>query len=297
MPVDFYLIGPEHIVLHLLYSRFFTKFLRDEGYLDLPSGEPFAKMRHQGMILGPDGRKMSKSKGNVINPDEIIEEYGADTLRVYEMFMGPLEADKPWNPRAVAGVARFLRKVYRLIGREIERQKQVLPLSTDRKELLQKLHWAIQKLTNDLPEFKYNTAIAALMELSNVFEKLDQDQVTLLSRDELVDMIKLLAPLAPFIAEELYEQARVLPGEMKDSVHLESWPKYDQTLLQKDEACLVVQVNGKLRGEFMWSTNRLSEKEAIIEHAKGLESITKWLDGQTIVKAIYVPGKIVNLVI
>lgn len=297
MPVDFYLIGPEHIVLHLLYSRFFTKFLRDEGYIDLPSGEPFAKMRHQGMILGPDGRKMSKSKGNVINPDEIIEEYGADTLRVYEMFMGPLEADKPWNPRAVAGVARFLRKVYRLIGREIARQKQALPLSTARKELLQKLHWAIQKLTNDLPEFKYNTAIAALMELSNVWEKLDEDSHLLLTQEELLSFIKLLAPLAPFIAEELYDQTKALGWQLKDSVHLESWPKYNKALLQKEEACLVVQVNGKVRSEFRWPTNRLGEKEAIIEHAKGLESLAKWLDGQTIKKEIYVSGKIVNLVV
>lgn len=298
MPVDFYLIGPEHIVLHLLYSRFFTKFLRDEGYIDLPSGEPFAKMRHQGMILGPDGRKMSKSKGNVINPDEIIKEYGADTLRVYEMFMGPLEADKPWNPRAVAGVARFLRKVYRLVGRELARHSDSsLELLADRNELVQKLHWAIQKLSIDLPEFKYNTAIAALMEFSNVWEKLDEDSHLLLTQEELLSFIKLLAPLAPFIAEELYDQAKALGWQLKDSVHLESWPKYDEALLQKDEVCIVVQVNGKLRGGFQWPTNRLAEKEAIIEHAKSLDSIDKWLVNQTIKKEIYVPGKIVNLVI
>jgi leucyl-tRNA synthetase len=172
-----------------------------------------------------------------------------------------------------------------------------LPLATTRKDLVQKLHWAIQKLSSDLPEFKYNTAIAALMELANLFEKLDQDEVTLFTRDELVDMIKLLAPLAPFIAEELYDQVRILSGEFKDSVHLESWPKYDAALLQKDEVCLAVQINGKLRGEFMWSTERLNEKETIIEHAKGLESINKWLIGQTVQKAIYVPGKIVNLVV
>ena len=297
MPVDFYLIGPEHIVLHLLYSRFFTKFLRDEGYIDLPSGEPFAKMRHQGMILGPDGRKMSKSKGNVINPDEIIKEYGADTLRVYEMFMGPLDADKPWNPRAVAGVARFLRKIYRLINREISRQQRALPPAANKQELVQKLHWAIQKLTQDLGAFKYNTAIAALMELGNVFEKLDQDQASLLTRNELIDLIKLLAPLAPFIAEELYEQAKVLGGEFKNSVHQESWPKYDQTLLQKDELCLVVQINGKLRGEFIWPTERANDQEAIFEHVKSLDSIKKFLVQKEIKKMIYVPQKLVNLVV
>lgn len=298
MPVDFYLIGPEHIVLHLLYSRFFTKFLRDEGYIDLPSGEPFTKMRHQGMILGPDGRKMSKSKGNVINPDEIIEKYGADTLRVYEMFMGPLDADKPWNPRAVAGVARFLRKVYRLVGRELARHNDSsLELLADRKELVQKLHWAIQKLSIDLPEFKYNTAIAALMEFANVFEKMDEDQHVLLTREEILSFIKLLAPLAPFIAEELYDQAKVLGWQLKDSVHLESWPQYDETLLQKDETNLVIQVNGKLRAQMEWPTNRLTEKDAIIKQAKSLESMQKWLTGQTIQKEIYVPGKIVNFVV
>lgn len=298
MPVDFYLIGPEHIVLHLLYSRFFTKFLRDEGYIDLPSGEPFAKMRHQGMILGPDGRKMSKSKGNVINPDEIVQEYGADTLRVYEMFMGPLDADKPWNPRAVAGVARFLRKVYRLVGRELARQNDSsLELLADRTELVQKLHWAIHKLSTDLPEFKYNTAIAALMELSNIWEKMDEDEHLLLTQEELLSFIKLLAPLAPFIAEELYDQAKALGWQLKDFVHLESWPKYDEKLLQKDETNLVIQVNGKLRAQMMWPTNRLAEKEAIIEQAKSLEGMQKWLVGQNIQKEIYVSGKIVNLVV
>lgn len=298
MPVDLYLIGPEHIVLHLLYSRFFTKFLRDEGYLNLPDGEPFGKMRHQGMILGPDGKKMSKSKGNVINPDEIIKEYGADTLRVYEMFMGPLEADKPWNPRAVAGVSRFLRKIYRLVTLEIAKHKDSsLELLENRTELLQKLHWAIQKLTLDLPELKYNTAIAALMEFSNVWEKMADNRQILLKKEELIDFIKLLAPLAPFITEELYDQARVLGLEMKKSVHLESWPKYNQSFLQKEETTLVIQVDGKLRAEMKWSTNQLDEKIAIIEHAKGLESMAKWLDGKNIQKEIYVPGKIINLVL
>lgn len=308
LPVDFYLIGPEHIVLHLLYSRFFTKFLRDEGYLNLPSGEPFAKMRHQGMILGPDGKKMSKSKGNVINPDEIIKEFGADTLRVYEMFMGPLDADKPWNPRAVAGVSRFLRKVYRLVGRELVRHSQSInttnaprELAKNRTDLVAKLHWAIQKLTVDLPEFKYNTAIAALMEFVNIWEKMDLELKDganlLLAKTELLDFIKLLAPLAPFIAEELYEQARVLGLPARQSVHLESWPKYDQTLLQKDFTPIVIQVNGRLRGQLDWPTAQLSDKEAILKQVKSLNTMQKWLDGQTIRKEIYVFGKIVNLVI
>ncbi len=297
LPVDFYLIGPEHIVLHLLYSRFFTKFLRDEGYIKLSSGEPFAKMRHQGMILGPDGKKMSKSKGNVINPDEIIKEYGADTLRVYEMFMGPLDADKPWNPRAVAGVARFLRKAYRLVQNQLQRHlKQVSP-DKRRAELVAKLHWAIQKLTADLPEFKYNTAIAALMELTNLFEKLDQDELLLLEKEELLAFIKLLAPLAPFIAEELYDQARVLGLSMQLSVHLESWPTYDVSLLFREEQNLVIQVNGRVRAQMAWPTTRLTDQAAILEAAKGLADLEKWLADKTIVKEIYVPGKVVNLVV
>jgi leucyl-tRNA synthetase len=241
---------------------------------------------------------MSKSKDNVINPDEIIQEYGADTLRVYEMFMGPLDADKPWNPRAVAGVARFLRKVYRLVGRELARQSDSsLELLADRNELVQKLHWAIHKLSTDLPEFKYNTAIAALMELTNVWEKMDEDEHLLMKPEEILSFIKLLAPLAPFIAEELYDQAKLLGWQLKDSVHLESWPKYDETLLQKDLATIVVQVNGKLRSQMEWPTNRLTEKDAIIEQAKSLESMQKWLVGQNIQKEFYVPGKIVNLVV
>jgi leucyl-tRNA synthetase len=297
MPVNLYLIGPEHIVLHLLYSRFFTKFLRDEGYIDLPSGEPFAKMRHQGMILGPDGKKMSKSKGNVINPDEIIKEFGADTLRVYEMFMGPLEADKPWNPRAVAGVSRFLRKIYRLVNREIAKHgDSSLKLAENRVDLVQKLHWAIQKLSIDIPELKYNTAIAALMEFSNVWEKMDDDAHLLFEKEELLSFIKLLAPLAPFISEELYDQAKVLGLVVKTSIHLDSWPKYDESLIQKSLANIVIQVNGKLRGQMEWPTNRLDDKEAILSQAKGLETMRKWLDGKTIQKEIYVPGKIVNLV-
>ena len=297
MPVNLYLIGPEHIVLHLLYSRFFTKFLRDEGYLDLPSGEPFAKMRHQGMILGPDGKKMSKSKGNVINPDEIIKEYGADTLRVYEMFMGPLEADKPWNPRAVAGVARFLRKIYRLANREILKYELAsLMMSENRVDLVQKLHWAIQKLTLDLPELKYNTAIAAFMEFTNVWEKMDDDSHLLLEREELLALIKLLAPLAPFIAEELYDKTRVLGLKTEKSIHLETWPKYDQSLLQKSLVTIAIQVNGKLRAELQWPTNDLDNKEGILSQAKGLESMQKWLEGKDIKKEIYVPSKIVNFV-
>ncbi len=305
LPVDLYLIGPEHIVLHLLYSRFFTKFLRDQGYLELETGEPFAKMRHQGMILGPDGRKMSKSKGNVINPDDIIKEYGADTLRVYEMFMGPLEADKPWNPRAVAGVARFLRKMHRLVRREVTRQlaDSGAAEASERATLRAKLHWTIRKLSTDIPELKYNTAIAALMELSNLWEKLDQADQVLFTVEELLAAIKLLAPFAPFLAEELYEQSRGLSalGDSNvawcQSVHLESWPQFEPSLLVEEQVQLVVQVNGKVRAQFAWPSAELTDEAAIVTAAQALPELVKWLDGQALRKAIYVPGKLVNLVV
>ncbi len=300
MPVDFYLIGPEHIVLHLLYSRFFTKFLRDQGYLDLPSGEPFTKMRHQGMILGPDNKKMSKSKGNVINPDEIVKKYGADTLRVYEMFMGPLSADKPWDDRAVQGVGRFLNKMYRLCSETIATGKQNLPLqSVERVE--RKLHATIKKVGYDIPQLKFNTAIAAMMELSNTWqaEKIDHEKQPVLCWSDLITVILILAPFAPFMAEELWHQA----GH-QDSVHTQDWPQFDPDLAQAELVVIPVQVNGKIRGELHIEAAQLDEltKKEAVAQAKQLDSVKKWLvdeSGQQLSKLqkeIYVPGQIVSLV-
>ena len=352
LPVDLYLIGPEHIVLHLLYARFFTKFLRDQGYLKI--SEPFAQMRHQGMILGPDGRKMSKSKGNVINPDEIVEQYGADTLRIYEMFMGPLEADKPWDDRAVAGVARFLHKFYRLAVEEIELIAQLWPVMDEattndqneteqspanegagvalvrRSALVQKLHQTIKKVTEDVPKLKFNTAIASLMELTNVWEKASLSRRTapqpelLLTAEELLKLLAILAPLAPFMSEELYGRAKYAwqnladqtLGEIKcelaeararrqaleslefaPSIHLTTWPDYDSALAQSEQITLAVQVNGKIRGELIVDRELLDDKTEILARAKALPALEKWLAGQQIVKEIYVPGKIVSLVL
>lgn len=328
-PVDLYLIGPEHIVLHLLYSRFFTKFLRDEGYLNFD--EPFLKMRHQGMILGPNGKKMSKSKGNVINPDEIVNQYGADTLRVYEMFMGPLEADKPWDTRAVAGVYRFLHKFYRLAGQEIAKYEQALTnanknwqLIAEHSVLQRKLHQSIAKVSQDIPELKYNTAIAMLMELSNLWEKNKNPESFIFKIDELLAAIKIVAPFAPFLTEDLYEQVKQLTDQAKEaavtlnpeenetdlsaeqflasyqfknSIHLEKWPSFDPKLSQEPESKLVIQVNGKIRAEFNWPTSQIEDQAAILEHAKSLKELKKWLEGKKIVKEIYVAGKLVSLVV
>ncbi len=302
LPVDFYLIGPEHIVLHLLYSRFFTKFLRDQGYLDLESGEPFNKMRHQGMILGPDHKKMSKSKGNVINPDVIVEKYGADSLRVYEMFMGPLEADKPWDDRAVQGVYRFLHKLYRLV--EGVAEYQGAKVETPEK-LKQKLHQTICKVEQDIPELKFNTAIASMMELVNEWRSWlvhDRDQLEEIANDhpglsqaDTRKLVRLIAPFAPFMAEEMWQQ---LGQEF--SVHEQDWPEFDPELAKEEELVIPVQVNGKLRGELSLPVELAQDpgqKEEILSQAKQLESVQKWIKDKEIKKEIFVPGRIVSLVV
>ncbi len=279
LPVDFYMIGPEHIVLHLLYSRFFTKFLRDQGYLNF--SEPFLKMRHQGMILGPDGRKMSKSKGNVINPDDVVEKFGADTLRVYEMFMGPIEADKPWDDRSVVGIHRFLRRVYDLVMSD-QNEKEI-------SQVVSKLQKTIVKVTSDTPELKFNTAIASMMEMVNVWEENNGG----LSRSQKEQFVKLLAPYAPFIAEEMWYKVN------NNTIHKSEWPKADENLIQQEEVVLPIQINGKLRGELKISPADLSNltKEQIQAMAEALPAIQKRLEGQTVKKFIYVPRKIANLVI
>lgn len=291
LPVDFYMIGPEHIVLHLLYSRFFTKFLRDQGYLNFD--EPFLKMRHQGMILGPDNRKMSKSKGNVINPDEIIEKFGADTLRVYEMFMGPIEADKPWNDRAVAGVYRFLTRVYNLVSAD-----GTAPSATgdapQTDSVRRKLHQTIKKVSQDIPELKFNTAIAAMMEFMNVWETAQQE-TTPLTKSEKLSFIKILAPFAPFLAEELYHQ--ITDARQEESVHQTEWPSFNPELVQEEELIIPVQINGKVREQLVLNRKVAEDKNRVLELAKTAENVQKWLAGKQIVKEIYVPKKIINLVV
>lgn len=287
LPVDFYLIGPEHIVLHLLYARFFTKFLRDQGYLTF--NEPFLKMRHQGMILGPDGKKMSKSKGNVINPDEVIEKFGADTLRIYEMFMGPLDADKAWDMSSVAGVYRFLSRVYTLFqkNREMIEGKNVGTSEV----LLRKLHWAIDKLTKDIPELKFNTAIAALMEFTNLWSA-EVEKGVALRIEELKIVAKLLAPFAAFLSEELW----TLVGE-HDSIHRSFWPQADPRLLQTEEVEVVVQVNGKKRTILRLAQDKAGDTGYITDQAMKLAEVTKAVSGKTVQKTVVVPAKLINIVV
>lgn len=289
-PVDFYMIGPEHIVLHLLYSRFFTKFLRDQGYLNFD--EPFMKMRHQGMILGPDGRKMSKSKGNVVNPDDVIEKFGADTLRVYEMFMGPIDADKPWNTRAVIGVYKFLNRVYNLVykwtsSQSVTKSKDSVEAQTALVAVKRKLHQTIAKVSRDLPELKFNTAVASLMELTNTLETAERRHGVQLDQSEIKLYLGLLAPLAPFLAEELFAMTGA-----SQSIHQSSWPVADPDLCQDQNLTLAVQVNGKVRAEI---TVAVGETESrILTQAKNHPKIVKWLAGAKIKRQLYIPGRIVS---
>lgn len=289
LPVDLYLIGPEHIVLHLLYSRFFTKFLRDQGYLQFD--EPFLKMRHQGMILGPDGKKMSKSKGNVITPDEIIAKYGADTLRVYEMFMGPLESDKPWDTGSVIGVYRFLQRIYHLC------QPGVGITAAQAPELRAALQGTIKKVTNDIPELKFNTAIAALMIFVNQWEESVKKAKTGLTTENTKTFIKILAPFAPFLAEEIYHSLTPSAKDLKESVHTESWPKYQPELLHRSQVTIIVQINGKLRGQLEIPSTEVDNQDLIVQSALAQPAIAKWLHQQHVVKTIYVAGKVLNLVV
>lgn len=276
LPVDFYMGGAEHTVLHLLYARFFTKALRRYGYVSF--AEPFQKLRHQGMILAPDGSKMSKSKGNVINPDQMIAEFGADSLRLYEMFMGPIDEMKAWNTASIIGLRRFLEKTWKLhskIGKKRAEEKNISSL----------LHKTILKVTEDVAELKFNTAISSLMILINELEK--QDEV---GKDAYKVLLILLAPFAPHIAEELWEKL----GEKK-SIFLAAWPKHDPKLIREETKTIGVQVNGKVRGTIDLAIDATADDAKLL--ALTDVRIKSFIEGKTVKKFIYVPGRIVNFVV
>ena len=273
-PVDLYLGGAEHAVMHLLYARFFAYALHDLGYVSFE--EPFVKLKNQGLILGPDGDKMSKSKGNVVNPDEIVSEYGADSIRLYEMFMGPLEDAKPWDTKGVVGVRRFLDKVWKL-------QEHVSVSSSD--SVLRTLHKTIKKVTEDFEELKFNTAIAQCMIATNEFIAAES-----ISKDTFETFLKLLAPMAPHITEELWQQF----GHTT-SIFKESWPAFDPTLIVDDVIEMGVQVNGKVRGTIHLAPG--ADQETAKSLALAEPNVLKWMEGKEIIKIIYVPGKIFNIVV
>lgn len=276
MPVDLYMGGPEHAVGHLLYARFWNQYLFDKGLS--PVEEPFAKLRHQGMILGSNGEKMSKSKGNVINPDDMVKEYGADSLRVYEMFMGPIDAAKPWDPNGIDGSKKFLDKIWRLY---IESGKLQ---NAENKNLERDYHYTVKKVTKDYENMDFNTAISQMMIFINSVNKEDIFPI-----EYAEGFLKLLNPIAPHITEELWNVAL----GYNNTISYEKWPEYDEAKTINDEITLPVQFNGKLKTTVMIS---LDEDEASVK-AKVHNAIDSKLDGKIIVKEIYVKNKIYNIVV
>ena len=281
---DFYMGGAEHAVLHLLYARFWHMFLKDLGVVT--AGEPFSKLFHQGIILGEDGEKMSKSRGNVVNPDDFIESHGADSLRAYLMFMGPLEDMKPWNSKGIEGVHRFLRKVWReLVGSVEYPAAKLASGKAESPETTRLLHETIKKVSNDYENIRFNTALSQLMIFMNHLAKAES-----LSVESAKAFVRLLAPLAPHLAEEAWHK---LGGE--GSVSLAGWPTYDESLLKTDEVQIGLLVNGKPRGEA--TVSKSAREDEVLALARQDEKVAAHLEGKTIVKVIYVPGKILNVVL
>ncbi|MSQ45797.1 MAG: leucine--tRNA ligase [Ignavibacteria bacterium] len=283
MPVDLYVGGSEHAVLHLLYSRFWHKILFDLNHVN--TSEPFLKLRHQGIILGEDSRKMSKSRGNVVNPDEVVNKYGADSLRLFEMFMGPLEDSKPWNTHGVEGVFRFLNRVWRLFMNEDGALNSKLSDSFSDNEFERVHHFTIKKITEDIEGLRFNTAISQLMIYVNEIMKLDH-----FPKKHLKEFLVLVNPFAPHIAEELWE----LIGN-KESITNASWPKYDSSKIIQTEVEIIIQVNGKIRGRINVEFN--SPEEFLKTTALNQENVKQYLMDKKIIKEIIVKNKLVNFVI
>ncbi|MDY4884598.1 MAG: class I tRNA ligase family protein, partial [Anaerovibrio sp.] len=295
-PVDQYIGGIEHAILHLLYSRFFTKVLRDAGMVDF--SEPFTNLLTQGMVL-KDGSKMSKSKGNVVSPEEIISQYGADTARLFILFAAPVDRDLDWSDEGVAGASRFLKRVWRIMEvfedkiKSGQDEYDVSSLTDEEKELRRVLHTTIRKVTEDIRDrFMFNTAISSIMELVNAFYVFQNSESINgnLVREVSIDLIKMLAPFAPHMTEELWS---ILIGE--GSVHQQKWPECDEAATVKAEVQIVLQINGKVRDRIMIATG-ISREEMEVA-AKANARVQELTAGKTIVKMICVPDKLVNIVV
>jgi leucyl-tRNA synthetase len=282
-PVDLYIGGVEHAVLHLLYSRFWHKVLYDLGLVN--TKEPFQRLVNQGMILGEDNQKMSKSRGNVINPDDIVKNFGADSMRVYEMFMGPLEVTKPWLTAGLVGVSRFLERLWTIAEKPVTGQSPAEALGAAPAEaLLRLLHKTIRKVSGDTATLNFNTAISAMMVYSNELAKLAE-----LPRCLWEPLVLMISAYAPHLGEELWEKL----GHT-GSVSRAAWPVWDETLAADNEVTVVAQVNGKIRDTF--STAAGTAREELEKTALALPGVLKWLEGQTVVKIVAVPDKLVNIV-
>ena len=281
---DLYVGGAEHAVLHLLYARFWHMVLHDVGVV--PQPEPFRKLFHQGIILGEDGEKMSKSRGNVINPDAVIRDYGADSLRLYLMFLGPLEAMKPWNPRGIEGVFRFLNKVWReCLGEDGRPNPKISAAAPESPALDRLLHETIRKVGDDIGGLRFNTAISQMMIFVNAVQK-----APAVSRPTVLAFLQLLAPFAPHIAEELWARLGGTP-----SIQNVPWPACDAAKLVVEQVKLVIQVNGRFRGDLLVSPSL--PEDGALALAKAHPKVAPHLAGKVIKKVIYVPGRILNLVV
>ena len=286
MPVDLYVGGAEHAVLHLLYARFWHKVLYDRGYVSTP--EPFQRLVNQGMILGENNEKMSKSRGNVVNPDDVVRRHGADSLRLYEMFMGPLEATKPWSTDGVAGVRGFLDRVWRMIVDERSESMRLNEAVVDCPPTAQQnrvLHRTIKAVTKDIESLSFNTAIARMMEFTNFFLREMQRPRTAMEQ-----FVLLLAPMAPHIAEELWS----VLGH-RESLAYAPWPDYDESLIKEETIEVPIQVNGKLRGKVLLPAE--ADNAAIEAAARADQRVAEWLADKTVLKTIIVPGRLINFVV
>lgn len=277
MPVDVYIGGDEHNTLHLLYSRFIYQFLYDLEVMPANIREPYDKRVSHGVILGPDGLRMSKSRGNVVVPESVADKYGVDVLRLYLMFMGPFESVMAWNEKTLMGVKRFLDRLTVFV----EKQKGNKESSESSLKLLNR---TIKGVTQDMENFGFNTVVAKLMEAINKTERLEPG--------DLKSLVKLIAPMAPYVAEELWQKL----GE-KESIHSSQWPEYDEIIDDGDLIKIPVAINGKVRDQFEVKQQESQNESDIISKALKLDKITAWVSGKQIVKKIYVPGKMLNLVV
>jgi leucyl-tRNA synthetase len=271
MPVDWYNGGMEHTTLHLLYSRFWNKFLFDQGHV--PTTEPYKKRTAQGLILASDGTKMSKSKGNVVNPDSVVETVGADTLRIYSMFVGPFNQNAAWLEDGVVGPRRFIERIWRL-GSDFKEGEVVRSL----------VHKKIKKVSEHIELMEFNTAVSTLMILTNDFE------VNPPTKKEYLILIKLLSPIAPHVTEELWEML----GE-EGSIHKSEWPKYDESAIKEESVNIAVQFNGKVRGTLTFDS--VPTEEDVMKGVKNNPELAKYLETGAIKKTIYVEGKLLSIVL
>jgi len=302
-PVQQYTGGAEHAVLHLMYARFFAKALNDLGLVH--EREPWLRLFNQGQILGADGERMSKSRGNVQDPDELVARYGADTVRLFLMFMGPWDQGGPWSPTGIDGIHRFLRRVWTVStdSRGLEpgdpdsgRLPAGESAATAAESLRRQAHRALKKVTDDHAGYRWNTMIATLMELTNRLIRLrGTDVVDEPEWDETIQMLLLmLAPIAPHISEELWSRRLAAAGARWSSVHSQEWPRYDETLIPEAQIELPVQINGKLRDVVSVPANLSEVETEQIEMAR--DKVRAHLEGQEIVRVIQIPNRLVNIV-